>query len=130
MEVIESTPLVVNKSEIGLGGLPSLGLPGNSQEMVSLRTTLLIPSAGNLRYTAQLVQSEFLMAGLLSLPWLLGCLTECLGEGYWLSFDHRLPISYELGDRIFRYLHPGRVLRDNEDAEGEIEEDTIEEEVI
>ena len=55
---------------------------------------------------------------------------ECPGEGYWLSFTQRLPISYELGDEIYGLLHPGQVPRDKEDAEGEIAEDTVEEEVL
>ena len=40
------------------------------------------------------------------------------------------PISYELGDRLYGLLHRGRLVRDDEDAEGEVAEDTIEEEVI
>ena len=70
------------------------------------------------------------MVGPSHLAWLSGHLTEHPGEGYWLSFDHQLLISYELGDRIYGYLHPGQVLRDDEDAEGEIAEDAVEEEVI
>ena len=59
-----------------------------------------------------------------------GVLTELPGEGYWLSFSQRLPISYELGDEIFGLLHLGHVPRDDEDVEGEIAEDTVEEEVL
>ena len=64
------------------------------------------------------------------LPWLAGTLEECPGEGYWLSFNQRLPISYELGDRLYGLLHHGRLVREEEDAEGEIAEDTVEEEII
>ena len=60
----------------------------------------------------------------------MGSLEECPGEGYWLSFNQRLPISYELGDRLYRLLHCSRLVRDKEDAEGEIAEDTVEEEII
>ena len=41
-----------------------------------------------------------------------------------------LPISYELGDCLYGLLHRGRLVRDEEDAEGEIAEDAVEEEVI
>ena len=64
------------------------------------------------------------------LPWLVGTLEECLGEGYWLSSNQRLPISYELGDRLYGLLHRGQLVRDEEDAEGEVAEDAVEEEVI
>ena len=64
------------------------------------------------------------------LPWLAGSLEECLGEGYWLSFNQRLPISYELGDCLYGLLHRSRLVRDKEDAEGEITEDAVEEEII
>ena len=64
------------------------------------------------------------------LPWLVGSLEEHPGVGYWLSFNQRLPISYELGDQLYRLLHHGQLVRDEEDVEGEIAEDTIEEEVI
>ena len=70
------------------------------------------------------------MGGASYLPWLAGSLEEHLGEGYWLSFNQRLPISYELGDCLYGLLHHGQLVRDEEDAEGEIAEDTVEEEVI
>ena len=40
------------------------------------------------------------------------------------------PISYKVGDWLYRLLHHSRLPRDEEDAKGEITEDTIEEEVI
>ena len=55
---------------------------------------------------------------------------QCLGEGYWLSFTQRLPISYEVGDCLYGLMHQGCLLRDKEDAEGEIAEDAVEEEVL
>ena len=64
------------------------------------------------------------------LPWLAGSLEERPGEGYWLSFNQRLPISYELGDRLYGLLHHGRLVQDEEDAEGEVAEDAVEEEII
>ena len=126
----DSTLVAVNESKTGSDDLPSLGSLESSQGTMHPRAIPIIQSAGGLRHTAQLVQAEFSMAGPSHLAWFSGCLMECPGEGYWLSFDHQLPISYELGDRIYGYLHPGWVLRDDEDAEGEVAEDTIEEEVI
>ena len=70
------------------------------------------------------------MAGASCLPWLAGTLEERPGEGYWLSFNQRLPISYELGDRLYGLLHRGRLVRDDEDTEGEVAEDAVEEEII
>ena len=72
----------------------------------------------------------FMMGGASYLPWLVGSLEERPSEGYWLSFNQRLPISYELGDCLYGLLHHGRLVWDEEDAEGEIAEDTVEEEVI
>ena len=77
-----------------------------------------------------MVGDAYSMAGALYLPWMSGVLEECLGEGYWLLFTQRLPISYEVGDCLYRLLHCSWLPRDDEDAEGEIAEDTIEEEVI
>ena len=72
----------------------------------------------------------FTMGGASYLPWLAGSLEEHPSEGYWLSFNQRLPISYELGDCLYGLLHCGRLVRDEEDVEGEITEDTVEEEII
>ena len=74
--------------------------------------------------------TAFTMGGVSYLPWLAGSLEEHPGEGYWLSFNQRLPISYELEDRLYGLLHHGRLVQDEEDAEGEIAEDAVEEEVI
>ena len=74
--------------------------------------------------------AAFAMAGASYLPWLAGTLEERPGEGYWLSFNQRLPISYELGDRLYGLLHRGRLVREEEDAEGEVAEDAVEEEII
>ena len=72
----------------------------------------------------------FMMGGASYLPWLVGTLEECPGEGYWLSFNQRLPISYELGDCLYGLLHRGQLIQDEEDAEGETAEDAVEEEII
>ena len=74
--------------------------------------------------------TTFAMVGVSYLPWLVGTLEEHPGEGYWLSFNQRLPISYELGDCLYGLLHCGRLVRNKEDVEGEVAEDTVEEEII
>ena len=74
--------------------------------------------------------ATFTMGGMSYLPWLAGSLEECPGEGYWLSFNQRLPISYKPGDHLYGLLHHGWLVQDEEDAEGEITEDAIEEEII
>ena len=76
------------------------------------------------------MDAAFAMAGASYLPWLTGTLEECPGEGYWLSFNQRLPISYELGDCLYGLLHCGRLVRDEEDVEGEVAEDVVEEEIM
>ena len=67
----------------------------------------------------------FMMGGVSYLPWLVGNLEEHPGEGYWLSFNQRLPISYKLGDCLYGLLHHGWLVGDEEDAEGEIAEDAV-----
>ena len=62
--------------------------------------------------------AAFTMGGASYLPWLVGSLEERLGEEYWLSFNQRLPISYELGDRLYGLLHRSQLVWDEEDAEG------------
>ena len=83
----------------------------------------------NLGWATREMGATFTMAGVSYLPWLAGTLEERPGEGYWLSFNQRLHISYELGDRLYGLLHYGRLVQDEEDVEGEIAEDTVEEEI-
>ena len=90
----------------------------------------LMPRSSGLGWASREMGAAFAMVGASYLPWLAGTLEERPGEGYWLSFNQRLPISYELGDRLYGLLHRGRLVRDEEDAEGEIAEDAVEEEVI
>ena len=90
----------------------------------------LMPRSSGLGWATREMGTAFMMGGASYLPWLAGSLEECPGEGYWLSFNQRLPISYELGDRLYGLLHRGRLVRDEEDAEGEIAEDAVEEEII
>ena len=82
----------MNESKSDLGGLPSLDSQERRQGTTTLRTILIIQSAGGLHQAAQLVQAEFLMVGLSHLAWLSGHLMERPGEGYWLLFDHQLPV--------------------------------------
>ena len=90
----------------------------------------LMPRSSGSGWATREMGTAFTMAGASYLPWLVGTLEECPGEGYWLSFNQRLPISYELGDRLYGLLHRGRLVWDEEDAEGEIAEDAVEEEII
>ena len=90
----------------------------------------LMPRSSSSGWATREMGAVFMMGGVSYLPWLAGSLEECPGEGYWLSFNQRLPISYGLGDYLYGLLHHGRLVRDEEDAEGEIAEDAIEEEII
>ena len=90
----------------------------------------LMPRSSSSGWATREMGTAFTMGGVSYLPWLAGSLEERPGEGYWLSFNQRLPISYELGDRLYGLLHRSRLVQDKENAEGEIAEDAIEEEVI
>ena len=90
----------------------------------------LMPGSSSLGWATREMGAAFTMGGASYLPWLVGSLEEHPGEGYWLSFNQRLPISYKLGDWLYGLLHCGWLVRDEEDAEGEIAEDAIKEEVI
>ena len=96
-----------------------------SQEAIPL----MLRSSGS-GWASREMGVAFTMGSASYLPWLAGSLKKCPGEGYWLSFNQRLPISYELGDRLYGLLHCSWLVRDKEDAEGEITEDTVEEEII
>ena len=111
-------------------GSLSSDLPERRLETRSREAIPLMPRSSGSGWATREMGAAFAMAGVSYLPWLAGSLEECPGEGYWLSFNQRLPISYELGDRLYGLLHHGRLVRDNEDAEGEVAEDTVEEEII
>ena len=110
--------------------LPSLDLPERRLETTNREAIPLMPRSSGSGWATREMGAAFAMAGASYLPWLAGTLEERPGEGYWLSFNQRLPISYELGDCLYRLLHRGRLVRDGEDAEGEIAEDAVEEEII
>ena len=80
----------------------------------------LMPRSSGSGWATREMGAAFAMVGVSYLPWLAGTLEEHPGEGYWLSFNQRLPISYELGDRLYRLLHCSWLVRDEEDAEGEV----------
>ena len=119
-----------SENRVVLGGSPSLGSPERRLETMSQEAIPLMPRSSGSGWASREMGAAFAMVGASYLPWLAGTLEEHPGEGYWLSFNQRLPISYELGDRLYGLLHRGRLVRDEEDAEGEIAEDAIEEEVI
>ena len=119
-----------SENRVVSGDLPSLGLPERRLETTSQEAIPLMPRSSGSGWASREMGAAFTMAGASYLPWLAGTLEERPGEGYWLSFNQRLPISYELGDRLYGLLHRGRLVRDEEDAEGEIAEDAVEEEII
>ena len=120
----------VSESRVVSGGLPGSDSLGRRLEMTSWEAIPLMPRSSGSGWASREMGTAFVMVGASYLPWLVGTLEERPGEGYWLSFNQRLPISYELGDRLYGLLHRGRLVRDDEDAEGEIAEDAVKEEVI
>ena len=120
----------VSESRVVSGDLPSSGLPGRRLETTSWEVISLMLRSSSLGWATREMGATFTMGGASYLPWLAGNLEECPGEGYWLLFNQRLPISYKLGDHLYGLLYCSQLVRDEEDAEGEITEDAIEEEVI
>ena len=120
----------VSESRVASDGSPSSDSPERRLGMRNREAIPLMPRSSDLGWASREMGAAFAMAGASYLPWLVGTLEERPGEGYWLSFNQRLPISYELGDRLYGLLHCGWLVRDEEDAEGEIAEDAVEEEII
>ena len=125
-----SIQIDASESRVVSDGLPSLGSLGRRLETITWEAIPLMPRSSGLGWATREMGTVFMMGGASYLPWLVGSLEEHLDEGYWLSFNQRLPISYELGDRLYGLLHCGWLVRDKEDAKGEIAEDTVEEEII
>ena len=125
-----NTQTDVSESRVVSDGSPNLGLPERRLETTTWEVIPLMQRNSSLEWATREMGAAFTMGGASYLPWLAGSLEECLGEGYWLSFNQRLPISYKLGDCLYGLLHCSRLVQDEEDAEGEITEDAIEEEVI
>ena len=120
----------VSESRVVLDGSPNSDSLERRQETTTREAIPLMPRSSGLGWATREMGAAFAMAGASYLPWLAGTLEERPGEGYWLSFNQRLPISYELGDCLYGLLHRGRLVRDEEDAEGEIVEDAVEEEIV
>ena len=125
-----STQTVVSESRVVSDDSPGSGLPERRLETTNREAIPLMPRSSGSGWVTREMGAAFAMAGASYLPWLAGTLEERPGEGYWLSFNQRLPISYKLGDRLYGLLHCGRLVHEEEDAEGEIAEDAVEEEVI
>ena len=119
-----------NENRVVPDSSPSLGLLERRLEMMTREVIPLMPRSSGSGWATREMGAVFMMGGASYLPWLAGSLEEHPGEGYWLSFNQRLPISYKLGDHLYGLLHHGRLVQDEEDAEGEIAEDAIEEEII
>ena len=125
-----NTQTVMSGSRVALGDSLSSGLMERRLEMTNQEAIPLMPRSSSSRWVTREMGTMFMMGGASYLPWLAGTLEEYPGEGYWLSFNQRLPISYELGDCLYGLLHHSRLVWDGEDAEGEIAGDAVEEEVI
>ena len=125
-----NTQTDANENRVVSDDSPSSGSPERRLETTNRGAIPLMPRSSDSGWATREMGAAFTMAGASYLPWLAGTLEERPGEGYWLSFNQRLPISYELGDRLYGLLHRGRLVQDEEDAEGEIAEDAVEEEII
>ena len=125
-----NTQINASENRVALDDSRSLDLPERRLETTNQEAIPLMPRSSGSGWATREMGAAFTMAGASYLPWLAGTLEERPGEGYWLSFNQRLPISYELGDRLYGLLHCGRLVRDEEDAEGEVAEDAVEEEII
>ena len=125
-----STQTDANKNRAVSDGSPSLGSPERRLEMMIREAIPLMPRSSGSGWATREMGAAFTMGNASYLPWLAGSLEERPGEGYWLSFNQRLLISYELGGRLYRLLHCGWLVQDEEDAEGEVAEDAVEEEII
>ena len=93
-----STQTGVSGNRVILGGSPSSGLPERRLEMTNQEAIPLMPRSSSSGWATREMGATFAMGGASYLPWLVGTLEKHPGEGYWLSFNQRLPISYELGD--------------------------------
>ena len=125
-----STQIDASENRAVSDSSPSLDSLERRLEMTNRETIPLMPRSSSSGWVTREMGAAFVMADASYLPWLAGTLEERPGEGYWLSFNQRLPISYELRDRLYGLLHRGQLVQDEEDAEGEVAEDAVEEEII
>ena len=58
--------------------------------MRDLQVIPLMPGSSGSGWATREMGTAFTMGGVSYLPWLVGSLEECPGEGYWLSFNQRL----------------------------------------
>ena len=105
-----STQTDVSKSRVILGSSPNSGLLERRLEMMNQEAIPLMPGSSDSGWATREMSAVFTMGGASYLPWLAGSLEEHPGEGYWLSFNQRLPISYELGDCLFGLLHHSQLV--------------------
>ena len=103
-----STQTDVSKNRVVSGSLPSSGLPERRLETTTQEAIPLMSRSSSSGWATREMGAAFTMGGVSYLPWLAGSLEECPGEGYWLSFNQRLPISCELGDCLYGLLHCGQ----------------------
>ena len=120
-----STQTDANENRAISDSSPSLGLLERRLETMTQEAIPLIPRSSGSGWATREMGTAFMMGGASYLPWLAGSLEEHPGEGYWLSFNQRLPISYKLGDRLYGLLHRSQLVQDEEDAEGELAEDAV-----
>ena len=125
-----SIQIDANKNRVISDNLPSLDLQASRPVTRIVPVIPLMPRSSDLERSTRVVTNVHLMPGVSYLSWMSRVLEEHPGEGYWLLFNRRLPISYKVGDWLYGLLHCGQLPRDEGDAEGEIAENTIEEEVI
>ena len=105
-----STQTDASESRVISGGSPSLGLPERRLEMMNQEAIPLMLGSSSLGWATREIGAAFTMGGVSYLPWLVGTLEECPGEGYWLSFNQRLLISYKLGDPLYGLLHRSQLV--------------------
>ena len=125
-----NTQIDASENRVVLDGSLNLDSPERRLEMMNREAIPLMLRSSSSGWATREMGAAFAMAGASYLPWLAGTLEERPGEGYWLSFNQRLPISYELGDCLYGLLHHGQLVRNDEDVEGEVAEDAVEEEII
>ena len=87
-----NTQTNASESRVISGSSPSSGLPERRLGMTTQEVIPLMLRSSGLGWATREMGAAFTMGGASYLPWLVGSLEECLGEGYWLSFNQRLPV--------------------------------------
>ena len=86
-----NTQTDVSGNRVILGSSPSLGSSERRLEMTIQEVIPLMPRSSGSGWATREMDAVFMMGGASYLPWLAGTLEERPGEGYWLSFNQRLP---------------------------------------